>query len=412
VTKHFTIALLFLLSAAGQDRPLSRATTPPALVAVKEFHRNNLGIADVSTDGKLLLLETRVRSGRNKTASRVYAVEADKYREVSSIKVETLQDETYSTHMFFVPNSHKVILAGKAEKSKSKNTNELTIWTPETGAIQTISGVLDHQTFVLGPWDQDQILCYSASSPIEAKGRRFFLYNLSSGKTEAIDIRGDELRPEWDHPIVHTRDRRTVAGPATGTKTALAVREIGSATHWTADTSPAKIKNYSFSPDGQHLVIASVQQGVVTGTENGMRTLADIPFVSVYDTRTHLQIEKRRILSEVVPMLRKTRRVATAENYPKNSGSRLQFSNDGRWLVIGFDVAFDENEEQRAQFALYRFPSLELAGFAQHPAIKLGIFRHIGTTAIMSRLRFSADDRLLLTTSRYAIAWEIPSSGR
>ena len=215
-----------------------------------------------------------------------------------------------------------------------------------------------------------------------------------------------------DHPIVHSADGKTIVARIKEDPSKLEIRETGGAILWTAETPQQEITNYSFSPDGRSLAVSSVKHGIVVGTENGMRTVGDVPFLSVFDTSTRRQVASRRILTEIVPFLKKKWRFATAENYVKNSGSRLEFSNNGQWLAIGFDVAFDDTGEQNAQYALLRFPSLDLAGFAQHLAIKLGDFRHVGVTAVMSRLRFSADDRLLFTTSKYSIAWDVPTEIR
>jgi WD40 repeat protein len=378
------VLVMISLAAVGSPTP-----TEPNLRAIQEFRKNNLGMADVSADGKLLLFETHVKTTSTKRTFRVYAVRADNYREISSIEVERARDESYSADMFFIPGYHQVVLAGRTKRSTSRNSNELVLWTPETDTVVQIPGVLNHQTFVVEAWDSDRLLCYTAmKNPNAPEERRFFLYSLSSRKAEPIGLRGDEVRLEWDRPVVFSPDRKTVPFRVKNTESRLEIHNVGGSLLWSIETPPMEIANYAFSPDGRFLVVISVQPAIVVGTENGMRTRADIPFLSVFDTSLHRQVERFQILKEVVPFLKKTHRFATAENYPKNSGSRLQFSNNGRWLAIGFEVAFDDTGKQSAQFALFRFPSLELAGFAQHPAIKLGDFRHVGATAVMSRLRF------------------------
>jgi hypothetical protein len=406
--------LLALLLTSLPLIPLEGA--PPALRAVREFRSKNLGLFDVSSDGTLLLMHETGKSSIAKTSFKVYVLNAANYREVSSISVELPRDldagkdPSYSRQMFFMPESHLVVLVGTTRNSKDPPA--LLIWNPVTDAIDRIPGLVNEKTFIADVWDRDRLLCYTTDYPrkapmARARGRKFFLYSLSTRQAEPIDIRDDEYQFDSEHPVVRSPDGKKIVARVEGAGNALEIHNIPrNSFRPLALPADRHIASYRYSPDGKYLAIVSVRKSIVAGTENGTKDITDVPFLSIYDAVSE-QVSDQRILDHIHPYAKKRYKLPAAEDYLASTGQLMRYSDDGRKLVISFCVGSRNTGRQSAQFAVFDFPSLALLGVAHHPDVKLGASQYVGASAAGGRLHFSPDNRLF-TTSKYAIAWSVP----
>ena len=394
-----------------------------ALQLAKDFRKGNLGLFDVSSDGSLLLLRDPVKTSRklenSRTSFKVRAIAVPGYRELASVAIEfseNISTPAYSgsRQSFFLPNSHKVVLIGRL--AKSQDAPALMLWSPETGQVERFPNVVGEASFLVDAWDDDQVIYYTVdpadSFLSQRRGRRFFLYRLSTRDTKTIDIKDDEFRYDGEAQVVISPDRKNIVALIEGGSNKLEIRDLDRSSTWSLAVPSGKIVNFAYSPDGKYLAVISVRTEVVPGTEGGTTDESDVPFISIYDTFTKVRIRSVRILDHVKPYARKVYKLAAAEDYLAATGEQMRFSLDSKMLAITFAVGSVNAGRQAAHVALFEFPSLEAAGMAEHPSVKIGVWRFIGFSAVGGRLRFSPDGKLLFTTSKYAVAWNISSFGQ
>lgn len=398
-----------------------QAVEPKLLPLVREYRKHALGLFDISSDGELLLMHEYRRSTYTTTKFRARVLRARNGDEVASIDIELPtelgeRDFSESRQMFFLPQSHRVVLVGTVETPrKSREEAALLLWTPETEAIERIAELLNGHTFIGDVWDNDSLLCYRRKSlnewPARATGREFFLYNLITRKSKPIHVRDGEFRYHADHPIIRSPDGSRIAGKTEGIESSVQIRDLREDFILNIQVPrDFSVVNYRFSPNGKRFAILSVFRELVTGTEDGTKGRSDVPLLSIYESASGLLLAEHRILDYVRPFAKKVRKLPAAENYLVSTGEFLEFSNDGKFLAVSFGVGSGNTGRHSPRVAVFRFPSLEPTGFAQHPDVNIGVGEFIGKSAIGGRLRFSADDRYIFTTSKFTKSWLLPSN--
>lgn len=360
---------------------------------LRQFQRQSLGLMDMSTDGRLLLLHQylRERSPAGARLERLHVIDEPSGREIAALTLESAQLRT----MLFLPSGHQVLVSGSLVEPAAGRG--FLLWDPRSGKSRVLGG-LDPDDFTFIQFlDAARIL----GKRSETKGGNpHVLYDLSSETTVPFDIRASEAYNSsmWERGLTLSPDRRTVVGQE---HTTLTFRQLGS------DAPPRRleitsggtrsflysgIRSYLYSPDGKLFIVISK---AVAGEEEGTA------YLSVYETENLQRVLHQPILAGE----------AAGPRGLGHVGDQLGISPDGQWLVVGFDrlttqfLFFDFSE---ARYAVYELRSGRHVGTVEHPRIKMASEWAAVSPAQSGRLRFGPDGQSFYTTSEFTRQWQLP----
>jgi hypothetical protein len=364
--------------------PSSQSETLPML---RQFERQNLGLMDLSTDGRLLLMHQylRERTASGARLQRLSVIDGASGREVAAVKLEPAEPRT----MLFLPSSHEVLVSGVlVEPAAGRGFLR---WDPHSSRFRTLAG-LDPAAFTFIQFlDADRLVGKRSG---DAGGNTYLSYDLRSEMTVPFDIRSGEGYDYsmWERGLTLSPDRTVVVGRARG---GLAFRQLQT------DTAPRRleiasdrINAYVFSPDGALFIVVSA----VTASGG----VDEIFYLSAYDGAT-----LRRILHQQILIGE-----STGPRGLEHVAKQIGMSPNGQWLVVGFDrlttqlVFFDYSE---ARYAVYELPSGRHVGTVGHPRFKMASEWASVSPAQSGRLKFSPDGQSFYTTSEFTRQWQLPA---
>ncbi len=359
----------------------SNAQKSENLPILRQFEQNKLGLMDISSDGKLLLLHQNIEKKREKVSvrmHRLHIVEA-----VSQKEIATLEFESDYPYMIFLPDSHEIFFTERLITTNEKKRYQ--VWNPDTGKIRNLEK-LDAVDFqFVQVFDKTYLL---GTIPNIGKRSSFVLYDFFNEKVEPINL--PQIENMWsNNRIIFSPDHKSAVGLENNT---LVFRSFTNGEKvFSLETDKGIINSYEYSPDGKYLVIISKDKKSEREIE---------VYLSVYETFNFRRLSFQRIL--------------TNEKIEKRGllhiGDQLAISPDNRWLVVGYDrlSSFFITYYSQAKYAVFELPSGRYIGTVNHPPVKKSDNWAFVSPAQSGRLRFSNDSNSFYTTSSFARQWKLP----
>jgi hypothetical protein len=356
---------------------------------LKEFRRHNLGLMDISADGRLLLMHETLREQSRSTDARLQrlrVIDEPSGREIAALKLETAEPRT----MLFLPSGHEVLVSG--QPIEPAGGRGFLLWDPHTGRFRALAALEPAGFTFIQFLDAVRIL----GKRSEDKGGRnpYVLYDLRSNTTVPFDIRAGEGYDYsmWERGLTISPDRMTVVGNERGN---LTFRQLG------ADTPPrrleiaSRINSYIYSPDGTLFVVISE---AATRSNAEERTA----YLSVYETANLQRVLHQPILAGE----------STGSRGLESIGGQLGISPDGRWLVVGYARLTAQlllfNFAQ-AKYAVYELRSGQHVGTVVNPPVKMALeYTGLPSGVQGGRLKFGPNGRSFYTTSEFTRQWQLP----
>ena len=137
------VCLLFALTVLHQ--PPASSLEREALRMLRQFQRQSLGLMDMSTDGRLLLLHQylRERSPAGARLERLHVIDEPSGREIAALTLESAQLRT----MLFLPSGHQVLVSGSLVEPAAGRG--FLLWDPRSGKSRVLGGLdPDDFTFI------------------------------------------------------------------------------------------------------------------------------------------------------------------------------------------------------------------------------------------------------------------------
>jgi len=360
----------------------------PKARKLHEFKKNNLGLMDVSSDGKLLLMHQKLPPldrAKGIANHRLRVIEASTLKEKGAIEFQSS-----NAYILFRPGTHQVLLNGELRKPAEDGCF---IWNVDSGTVgknQKLNQANLKYVQFHGP---DQLLGTafrgsSAPDHLVYDFQRDSLTLLQLTREETHFLTGFTVSPDF----------RTLIGQSRSNPAILTFREWETTSPAREVTIPAGLPwSCIYSPDGKYLVVVS---NVGSGTESRPVRLRE-SHVDLYDAKTLKLKSSRRILIQEL-----------AENWILHVGSQMAVSPDGRWLVVGYDRYTEKvlglMSYLQASYVVLQFPSLTPVAYAEHPTTRVSYEWADISSAQSGRLRFDTDSSGFYTTAKYTIRWALP----
>lgn len=376
------LLLVFVCSAWPSDKPaISKARK------LYEYKHHSLGLMDISSDGRFLLMHQKLRSTdpvRGTGNHKLRVIEVSSQKEKAAVELQSSQ-----AYMLFRPGSHQVLLNGQLTEPAETGCF---LWDVDSGTVrknQTLTQTKLSLAQFLGP---DQLIGSSSDG-------HYVVYDFPDDSVERFDVtRGESGLFRWDPGLTFSPDFKTLVGRSySNSKPILTLREWGtSLPERQVEISVGYPESCIYSPDSKYLIVVST----LTDTESRPQKILE-SYLSVYDAKT-MQVKKsQRILIEEL-----------RESWILNVGFQIALSPNGRWLVVGYDrysaKLLHLMSYLQATYAVFEFPSLNQVTYAEHTQIRTSYEWAEVSPAQGGRLRFNADSSGFYTTSKYTIHWALP----
>jgi hypothetical protein len=379
------VLLPFILTSSAQ--PLQNPGTAKAR-RLQEFKRHNLGLMDISSDGKLLLLHQNLPGGdkeKRMSKHKLRVIEASSLRERTTIELQSSKP-----CMRFRPGSHQVLLEGQLSAPAEVGCF---LWDVDSGTVhrnETLTETKLWSPQFVGP---DQLVGVTSSG---SSDHYYVMYDFRHNTLARLDVTRDEKRLfKVDPGLTFSPDFKTVVGRSSS-KSTLTLRE------WETPSLVRRLEVSTgypeaciYSHDGRQLIVLST---VTEGESRPIRVRES--YLTIYDSRNLAVKKTQQILTDKL-----------GENWILHVGFQIALSPNGRWLVVGYD-RYTENlriiSHLQATYAVLEFPSLKEVAYAEHPQTRSSYDWAEVSPAQSGRLRFDADSRGFYTTSKYTIHWALP----
>lgn len=349
-----------------------------SLPKIKQFNKNNLGLMDISSDGKLLLLHQNIKEKRENVSVRMHRIRI--FDAISQNEIATLKFESDYPYMIFLPNTHEVLFTETLRQTKSKKTFK--VWNPDTGKIRSLEELNSKNYEFEQIYDDKHLLMYVFNKEDKKFSRT--LYNFLNGGLTPIDIRENEFTP------VFSPDKNFIISVKNGDT--LIFRSLeDDAKSFSQKTNLGKITSYVYSPNKKYFAVTSENINGKEGIEY---------YLSIYDASNFTQLSHKRIFIDE----------KIEKRGLKHIGSELGISPNSRWLIVGYDrlSSFFISYYSQAKYAVFEIPSGRYVGTVSHPSVKKSENWADVSPAQSGRLKFSNDSSSFYTTSEYAIQWKLP----
>jgi len=276
------VLLLILPCFAGstQSSPLPKARK------LHEFKEHNLGLMDLSSDGRFLLMHQtlRPRDRAKRTGNhRLRVIEGSTRREKAAIELQSSE-----AYMLFRPDSHQVLLNGELKDPADIGSF---LWDVNSGTVRKDATLTRARlSFVqfIGP---DQLL---GSASGDSAGRHHVRYDFGQDSLTPFDVtREERFFLRWDPGLTFSPDFRTLIGQRYSKPAILTLRE------WQKPSSEREVEISAgspakciYSPDGRFLIVVSR----VVGKDSRPIRLRE-SYLNIYDAKTLELKRSERILT-------------------------------------------------------------------------------------------------------------------
>jgi len=382
------LLLVFTLPCFGG---LTEGLSLPEARKLHEFKKHNLGLMDLSSDGRLLLMHQKLRPRDRVKGTgnhRLRVIEASSLKEKAVIELESAQP-----YMLFRPGSHEVLLNGELKEPAEVGCF---LWDVDSGTVHKDATLTRANLSFVQFVGHDQLLGLSPASA-DSASRHFVLYDFRQTSLTRFEVTAEERQfLKWDG-LSFSPDFRTLIGQRYSKPTILTLRELGKPSSGReVEMSHGYPARCVYSPDGRFLIIVSN----ATGKDSRPIRLGE-SYLNVYDAKT-LELKKsQQILTREL-----------AESWVLHVGSQMAFSPNGRWLVVGYDRYTEKLlgfiSYLQATYAILEFPSLAPVAYAEHPQIRTSYEWADISSAQSGRLRFDTNSSAFYSTAKYTIHWSVP----
>ncbi len=374
------VSIILFVLLLGQTAPSQKETSLPI---IKQFNKNKLGLMDISSDGKLLLLHQNIKEKRGEVSVRMHRIRI--FEAISQNEIATLKFESDYPYMIFLPNTHEVFFTETLRQTKSKKFFK--VWNPDTGKIRNLEE-LDAKDYAFVRVYDDKHLLMSVFNKEDKKISRE-LYNFIDRRLTPIDTRENELI-RANKPYIFSPDKNFIISLKDDDILIFQPLEDDTKS-FSQETNLGKITSFEYSPNEKYLTVISENIKGKEGIEF---------YLSIYNASDFKQISHKRIFIDE----------KIEERGLKHIGSQLGISPNSRWLIVGYDrlSSFFISYYSQAKYAVFEIPSGRYVGTVSHPPIKKAENWADISPAQSGRLRFSIDSSSFYTTSSYAIQWKLP----
>jgi len=394
--REYVVSVLLLLLIAPCFGSSPESSPIPKARKLQEYKQHNLGLMDLSSDGRLLLMHQKLpRRDPAKSIDnhRLRVIDAATRKERAAIELQSSEP-----YMLFRPGSHQVLLNGEL-----KRTGEVGcfLWDVDSGTVHKNAILTQAELSFVQFMGPDQLL--GSASP-DSAGRRYLVYDFDEGSLTPFHVSPEETHfLSWDPGLTFSPDFMTLVGrtQAYSNPTILTLRE------WETRSPGRKVEipagnpaRCIYSPDGRFLIVVS---NVASNDSRPIRLQES--YLHIFDAKT-LELKRTEGIF----------RSQLAETWILHVGFQMAVSPDGRWLIVGYDRYTEKLlgfiSYLQATYAVLEFPSLTPVASAEHPEIRTSYEWADVSPAQSGRLRFNTDSSGFYTTSKYTIHWAVPGQGR
>ena len=199
-----SLFLLLLLIFACSARPPEKPAISKA-PKLHEYKQHSLGLMDISSDGRFLLMHQKLRDGdpvKRIANHKLRVIEVSSQKEKAAIELQSSE-----AYMLFRPGSYQVLLNGQLNEPAETGCF---LWDIDSGTVRKNETLtqkkLSFAQFV-GP---DQLV---GSVSGDSSNGHYVVYDFRHDSVARLDVtRGERLLFRWDPGLIFSPDFKTLVG--------------------------------------------------------------------------------------------------------------------------------------------------------------------------------------------------------